>query len=74
MKRAMKITNTKIISLQNVCYADLDIRGTGAKSNPYIYTIKVTYNGGDTTFIHFDEDKASAEKMFDQLLTELNAE
>lgn len=74
MKKAMRITSTKIISLQNVCYADLSIFGTGAKSNPYTYTIKVTYNCGETAFIHFDEDKVNAEKMFDQLLTELNAE
>lgn len=74
MKRAMKITSTKIISLQNVCYANLNIFGTGAKSNPFTYSIQVVYNGGDTTAVSFKEDKASAEKMFDQLLTELNAE
>lgn len=74
MKKAMKITNTQIISLQNIICADLLTFGSGAKSNPFTYQIVIDYTSDRTIHINFGENLAAAENAFNNLIKELNEE
>ena len=74
MKKAMKITNTQIISLQNIICADLLTFGSGAKSNPFTYQIIIGYTGNKTVYVDFEESYAAAENAFNNLIKELNEE
>jgi hypothetical protein len=74
MRRAFKITDNKIISLENFAGAEIITSGSGAKSNPYSYTIVIDYLGGVTQRISFKGDKEKCEKVFDSLLLALNAQ
>lgn len=74
MKKAMKITNTQIVSLQNIICADLLTFGSGAKSNPFTYQIAIDYANDRTVHIKFEENRVAAENAFDNLIKELNEE
>lgn len=74
MKKAMKITNTQIVSLQNIIYADLLTFGSGAKSNPFKYQICIGYINDITVRVDFEENQTAAENAFNNLLKELNEE
>lgn len=72
MQRAFRIADNKIISLENFAGAEIKVFGSGAKSNPYSYSIVIDYFGGDTQRVSFEGDMEKCEKVFDLLLLALN--
>ena len=70
--KAILIKNT-IVTLQNLKIAELETNGSGAKSNPYRYTIRLEYfSENRPTCIDFDDDKAKAIENFKAILSALN--
>ncbi len=70
--KAILIKNT-IVTLQNLKIAELETNGSGAKSNPYKYTIRLEYfSENRPTCINFDDDKAKAIENFKAILSALN--
>lgn len=70
--KAILIKNT-IVTLQNLKIAELETNGSGAKSNPYRYIIRLEYFSEDRpTCIDFSYDKAKATENFKAILSALN--
>ena len=61
----------KIISLENVLEVCFDTFGTGAKSNPYYWSINITYTNKNKVHCgEFDNEK-TAEKWFNEIFEKL---
>lgn len=53
--------NAKAVCLSNVKTVEMDISGTGAKSNPHDYTIRIEYFGGERAYLSYNQASTTAE-------------
>lgn len=60
-------TNNKIVSINNVKEITLQTFGSGAKSNPFQYTIRIDYFGEENVFLEFHSNKALAEQTLEEI-------
>lgn len=65
--------DNKIINLSNIQEIIFRTFGSGTKINPYTYGISFHHFGTERNVcINFDEDKATAEKVFNEIFAKLN--
>lgn len=61
-------TKTELISLENVMRVLKIENGTGAKSNPFTYSIRIDYfNSDNCCFIRFEQDQAERDDAFEEI-------
>ena len=66
--------NNKIVSISNVKAIIFQTFGSGAKSNPFQYSIRIEYFGDEVNFIEFGGNKTCAEQAFEEIFEKINKE
>lgn len=64
--------NDKIVALTNVKSVELHVSGSGAKSNPYLYMVKIEYFGEEYTSLYFEEEGIMAKNTMNEIFKALN--
>ena len=72
--KAIMITDSKIISLENVEQVKFITNGSGAKSNPYYWQISVHYTNGNIASTTQFYKKEEASFYFNKIYEILTAE
>jgi len=70
MKKFVQIDGT-IVNKSLIETVTQEVFGSGAKSNPYQYVIKITFTNGHTHNCTWD-DETKANQAYDQLFKDLN--
>lgn len=68
------INGDLILSLENIISIKLHTNGTGAKSNPYSYFVRIEYHGGEYTSTHCTDNKELAQFWINQMYEIITAE
>lgn len=66
------LLKNKIVSVENIKEAEAVTKGTGAKSNPYKYTVRISYFGGEVNFVEVESSDEQTE-VLTTLVTAMNA-
>lgn len=66
--------NAKLVSLNNVKSVELDVYGSGAKSNPFQYTIVIQYFGDEKTHLSYKSASDTAETALRNICEKLGCE
>lgn len=72
--KAIRMNNEVIVVLENVKNVSLHTNGTGAKSNPYYYFIRIEYMNGQSASSPTTEDKSQVLFWFNTIFTIITAE